>query len=219
MVRSVTQPTDQLIEILARDVAPVRRLAPPARRAALWLALVVVLGCGAIVAFADLHIFMIRIQNVALDIELAGSLTTGCLAVLAAFHLSLPDRPLAWALLPLPSLGLWLVGSGTSCYRQWLIDRDGAWALGDSGHCFLFILAVGLPLGAMLLVALRRARPIAPLRVAITGGLGAAALAAFLLQFFHPFDVTLMDLTVHALAVAIIVTLFAWRRGWALRPV
>jgi hypothetical protein len=212
----VPNATDRLIEVLSRDVAPVRRLPPPTRRAALWLAAVVLLGGIAILLFADLRVFMVRARHVDLDLELVGSFTTGCLAVLAAFHLSLPDRPLGWALLPLPSLGLWLAGSGASCYRQWLIDRDGAWDLGESGHCFLFILGVGLPLGLMLLLALRRARPIAPLRVAVVGGLGAAALAAFLLQFFHPFDVTLMDLAVHALAVAIVVALFAWRRSWAL---
>ena len=41
-------------------------------------------------------------------------------------------------------------------------------------------------------------------RSRITGGLGAASLAAFLLQFFHPFDVTFMDLAVHAFAVTLV---------------
>lgn len=36
------------------------------------------------------------------------------------------------------------------------------------------------------------------------GGLAAAGLAAFLLQFFHPFDVTVMDLLLHTLAVGIV---------------
>ncbi|HKF71361.1 MAG TPA: hypothetical protein VKB68_06405, partial [Stellaceae bacterium] len=52
---------------------------------------------------------------------------------------------------------------------------------------------------------LRRARPLAPVRVAAIGGLGVAAIAAFLLQFFHPFDVTTLDLSVHIVAIAIVI--------------
>ena len=51
---------------------------------------------------------------------------------------------------------------------------------------------------------LRKARPLAPARVAALGGLGVAALAAFLLQFFHPFDVTFMDLSVHLVAIGLV---------------
>ncbi len=184
-------------------------------RAALWLGTVALLGAFVIFTFADLGVFVARARHAELDVELLGTLTTGCLAVIAAFHLSLPDRSLRWAFLPLPKLALWLGGSGASCYHQWLIDRDEAWRLGESSHCLLFILGVGLPLGAALLLALRKAHPIAPLRVAVIGGLGVAALATFLLQFFHPFDVTMMDLTIHAVAVAIVISIITWRRSWA----
>jgi hypothetical protein len=211
----VSNATDQLIELLATDLAPVTRLHPPLVRAARWLGAVVLLGATVIVLFADLGVFATRVAQLWLKLELVGSLTTGCLAVIAAFQLALPDRPLRWALLPLPSLALWLAGSGSSCYQQWVLDRGGAWTLGESGHCFLFILGVGLPLGAALLLALGRARPIAPLRVAVMGGLGTASLAAFLLQFFHPFDTTAMDLTMHAAGVAAVTTVLAWRRSWA----
>ncbi|MBL8706997.1 MAG: DUF1109 family protein, partial [Rhodospirillales bacterium] len=77
--------------------------------------------------------------------------------------------------------------------------------LGEGAICFGFILGAGLPLGAGLTWMLRRARPLSPGPVAAMGGLGAAALAAVLLQFFHPFDITVMDLGMHALAVAIVI--------------
>jgi hypothetical protein len=77
--------------------------------------------------------------------------------------------------------------------------------LGESSDCFVFIVGLGLPLSAALLWALRRARPIAPVPVAVLGGLGAASLAAFLLQFFHPFEISFMDLALHAFAVALVV--------------
>jgi hypothetical protein len=38
-------------------------------------------------------------------------------------------------------------------------------------------------------------------------GLGVASLAAFLLQFFHPFDVTVIDLGLHLAGIATVVIL------------
>lgn len=209
--RTVTDATDQLIDTLSSNVAPVRRLRPPLLRAGLWLTTVALVGGLIVARFANLHIFMERARQPVFDVALVGALTTGCLAVIAAFYLSLPDRRLRWALLPMPSFIVWWVASGAGCYRDWLEYRDGAWQIGESGHCFMFILGVGVPLSLALLLALRRARPIAPQRVVVVGGLGAASLAAFLLQFFHPFDLTLMDLAIHAVGVAVVVTLMASR--------
>jgi hypothetical protein len=54
--------------------------------------------------------------------------------------------------------------------------------------------------------------------VALLGGLGAAALSALLLQFFHPFALTLVDLAVHFGAVAIVIGLAAVSRRRTLAP-
>jgi len=67
-------------------------------------------------------------------------------------------------------------------------------------------------LAVVLFWMLRRARPMDPLPVAATGTLGVAATAAFILEFFHPFDVTVIDLALHLAAVGLIVVL-----GTALR--
>jgi hypothetical protein len=176
-------------------------------RAALWLLAVAALGALAIVLFSDLYVFAHRANDPKLDLELAGTLLTGIAAVVAAFHLSLPDRSPLWALLPLPPLALWITSSGYSCYGHWVAFGPDGWKIGESAQCFRFILAIGVPLGISLLVLLRRTRPLAPARVAAVGGLGVAALAAFLLQFFHPFDVTFMDLSVHLVAVGIVTAL------------
>jgi hypothetical protein len=45
--------------------------------------------------------------------------------------------------------------------------------------------------------------------VAVVGALGASSLTAFLLQFFHPFDLTFMDLAIHAIGVAVVVMVIA----------
>ena len=201
----MTGDTDALIERLSAAAEPVPRLRPPVLRAGLWLAAV---GAGlatAIALFADVGLFARRTADAKLALELAGTALTGILAVVAAFELSLPDRSAHWALLPLPSLGLWIASSGYSCWRHWISIGPDGWEIGESWHCLRFILGVSLPLAVSLIVLLRRAQPLTPVRVAATGALGVAAIAAFVLQFFHPFDVTFMDLGVPAAAVAIVV--------------
>jgi hypothetical protein len=201
----MTDRVDDLIRALAAEAAPVRRLRPPLLRATLWLAAVAAFATLPIVAFADLPLFATRIGDEKLRLELVGTLLTAIAAVIAAFHLSLPDRSAAWALLPLPPLALWIGASGYSCWRHWLAYGPDGWSLGESVDCFLMILGASLPLGVALTLMLRRARPLAPERVAAVGGLGIAAIAAVLLQFFHPFDVTFMDLGVHAVTVGLVI--------------
>jgi len=193
--------TDVLIERLAGEAKAVRRLRPPLVRAALWLSAVAAVGVVSILMFSDLHVFARRAQDPKLVLELAGTLLTGIAGVVAAFHLSLPDRPRLWALLPVPPLMLWIGASGYSCYRHWLSFGPDGWQIGESAHCFVFILGVSAPLGAALYFVLRKARPLDPVTTAALGGAGVAGLAAFLLQFFHPFDVTFMDLGIHLAAV------------------
>jgi hypothetical protein len=52
------------------------------------------------------------------------------------------------------------------------------------------------------------------LRVTAVGGLGVAALAAATLQFYHPFDVTIVDLAVHVTAVLIVVAAITLGARW-----
>jgi hypothetical protein len=213
----VSEATGRLIERLAAQAEPVRRLRPPAVRAALWLLAVGAVAGMAIAAFSDLDVFAQRAQDPRLVLDMVAALLTGIAAVLAAFELSLPDRAPAWALLPLPPLAAWIATSGYGCYRHWIALGPDGWELGESTHCFRFILSVSVPLGITLMLLLRRARPLAPVRVAAVGGLGIAAIAAVLLQFFHPFDVTLMDLSVHAVAVAIVIAVSSLWARWSER--
>jgi apolipoprotein N-acyltransferase len=81
-----------------------------------------------------------------------------------------------------------------------------------------FIVGSSLLLGVPLTWLLSRARPIEPLPVALLGGLGAAALGAFTLQFFHPFAVTFIDLSFHLVAIAIVVGLAAMLNQRTLSP-
>ena len=197
--------TEHVIERLVADARPVRRLRPPALRAALWLLAVAAIAAGAILVFSDLGVMADRLRDPKLQVEMVATLLTGIAAVVASFHLSLPDRSPTWALLPLPFLAVWIASSGYSCWRHWISFGPGGFELGESAHCLRFMLAISIPLGVSLLLLLRRAGPLTPVRVAAVGGLGIGGIAAFILQFFHPFDVTFMHLAVHLGSVAIVV--------------
>lgn len=209
----MTRSTDELIRSLADEAAPVRRLTPPALRAAVWLGLVLGAGAAAVLLFSNIPATWARADRLDEKLAFLGALLTGITAVTAACFLALPDRSRLWALLPLPALALWLGSSGIGCLRLWGQPTDG-----DSADCFGFMLAVSLPLAALLFWRLRRARPLDPRRVAVVAALGIAGLSAALLQFFHPFQVTALDLAVHLGAALLIIALSALFSRPALSP-
>jgi hypothetical protein len=159
----------------------------------------------ALAAFADLPAVWDRITGRP-DVSLAvlGSIATAVLAAIAAFQLSLPDAPRAWAWLPLPGALLWVAASGLGCLRNWGVPADVA-PFDAARDCAVFIVALSVPLSALMFGMLRRACPLRPELTAAIGGLAVAAAAATLLNFFHPFDATATDLAVHAIAVALVV--------------
>jgi hypothetical protein len=192
--------TEQLITDLATGLRPVRRLRAPVVRALEWLAAVAVLSTFVILRYSNLELFWQRMASPRVALECIGMALTAITGILAAFELSVPGRSTRWAALPVAPFLLWIAASGLGCLQNGLGARAG-----ESVHCFVFIAAASVPLAASLLWMLRRAHPIAPLPVAALGALGAAAAAAFVLQFFHPFDVTVIDLALHLAAVALIV--------------
>jgi len=200
--------TDELIIQLSASAAPVRRLAPPMLRALAWLAFVAALSVAAILLWANLGVFAARAAHPRMALELFATLATGVAGVIAAFHLSLPDRSRAWALLPAPFAALWMATTGVGCWLDWAEQTQRGWALGQSFYCFKFLLSLGVPLAALLLFSLRRARPLQPRLVSAMGAVGVAGLASFVLQFFHPFDVTIMDLGTHLAALALLIGFF-----------
>ncbi len=206
--------TENLIERLVADGAAVKRLRPPALRAAVWLIGFVALAAAAVWVFDAMPEMMRRLQESRLGVELAATFLTGVAAVTAAFFLSLPDRSRRWMLLPLAPLVVWLSVSSYGCYRYWLAYGPNGWVLGRSWECVVFILGLGILAGLSLYAVLRRTNPLDPVPILAMGGLGVAGLNAAALQFFHPFDVTFLDLGVHIVASAIIIAAMALG-GWA----
>lgn len=210
--------TDQLISKLGQGLGAVKPLRPPQWRALLWLASLALLVVVALWRFANLPAMAQRLAEPRQALEAFGALLTGVTAIVSAFYLSLPDRSDLWRFAPLPPLLLWLACSGAGCLENGLGLGPAGDRLGESSSCFRFIVIVSLPIAATLFLVLRRARPLLPLRVALNGALGVAALVAFVLMFFHPFGVTLIDLGMHALAVVVVVALAALLRRTALAP-
>ena len=202
---AATRSHEELIRELGGSLRPVRRLQPPTLRALMWLG--VVLAAALCFALAvDLRPILRRLEA-APDMWLSavGSTLTAVLAAFAAFQLSVPGRSRLWAVVPWPAAVLWLGASGLGCLRTWLVPGVQVPGLGDSMECFRFIAGFSVPLSAVLLLMLRRARPLQPGLVAMTAGLAAAAAAATLLWFVHPFDASAIDLAVHIVAVGLVV--------------
>jgi hypothetical protein len=212
--------SNELIDALAADARPVRPLKAPLRRAAALLGVGAVGSGLALYLLGDARQLLNRYsgRETILFMEMGAMLATAVLAVVGAFFVSIPGRSKRWLLTPLPTFLAWLLLSGAGCYDDFVRQGASGLQIGHSMDCLIFILATSVVLGAPLLWRLSRASPIEPLPVALLGGLGTAALAAFLLQFFHPFAVTFIDLAVHLSAIGLVVGATAFLNRRMLSP-
>lgn len=196
--------SEDLIAALSAGVAPVRRLRPPAWRAAGFVA-----AAGAIVALSvawhglrpDLAE---RLQQPMYLLEWLGSLATALGAFLAAFHLSLPDRSPRWLAAALVPAALWLLIIGLGCLENFSQHGMHAFAWGVSLDCFRYITEMGIPLMLVMMVMIRHAGPIRPIQSMVCAGLGAAALSAAGLSLFHGLDASWLVLIWHGSALLMI---------------
>jgi hypothetical protein len=199
--------TPDLIESLVAGAKPVRRLRPPAARAALWL-----LFAAAIVALLAVSHGLrpdlgARLHQPAFVVGIVASLLTGVLAAVASFLVSLPDRSRLWQLLPLPALAVWVSTIGYGCLTGWVeIGPDGV-RLGEVVDCLATLALTSVPLSLAMLVMLRYAALLQPARVATMGGLTVSAIAATALSLLHSLDATVMVLVLNFGVAALFVGL------------
>lgn len=210
--------TDDLIARLVAEQRPVRLLASPWRRAALWMALAVLVVAAIVVSHGLRPDLVRQMARPAMLLEWLAGLATGVTAALATFQISLPDRSPRWLLLPLPPLALWLATLSLGCLADLARLGPAALDLRVSWACLAAIATTSLPLGLTLLVLVRHAGVFRPRRTAALGGLAVAAFASAGLSLFHDVDTTLMVLVWHGGAVTLVVAasalfsrrLFAW---------
>lgn len=207
--------TNALIERLAREAAPVKPLSSPWLRAGGFLAGVV--GVMAIYAALGGHVeqTIAHMSGMPFAAELAGATLAGTGAIVAAVILSIPGRAQGWALLPLPGIALWLFGGGVACYRQVAELGYVPASLFASSDCFTFIVTIGAPTAIASYFVLRHSLSLDIVRVAALAGLGAALLAAALLQFIHAHGTNPVDFGTHVVAV-VLLTALAMTAGRAL---
>ena len=198
-------PHDRLIEGLASDLRPVQPLPSPGRRAMIWLGFVI-LAALVLSLIADLSAFAQRFMaSPDMWLAMLGSALTALLAAIAAFRLSLPDSARAWAWLPLPAVVLWIAASGLGCLRNVVLPGTYVPPLGETMECLAIIVALSVPFSLLMFAMLREAFSLLPGLTATIAGLAVAAASATVLNLFHPFDAAVVDLLVHALAVALVV--------------
>jgi len=186
--------TPDLIEALAANLAPVRRLRPPVTRAACWMLLVALLLALLAVSQGIRPDLTQRSRELTFILGMSGALLTGVLAAVAAFMLSLPDRSRFCLLLPAPALVLWLSTIGYQCLTNWVSLEPNGIHLGETAQCFATLVLTSLPLSLAMLVMLRYAAPLRPIAVTLTGSLAVAAITATALSLFHELDATVMIL-------------------------
>lgn len=182
------------IEALVAGTRPVKRLKPPLLRAAAWLGF----AAYVLAAFFAIHgidpASWARLADPSFALPAAGSLLAGVLATVAAFHLSLPDRPLSWLLLPAPAALLWVLTVGVGCLAYWVDLPADPFERAHAVQCFTAVSVVSLPLLASLLFMLRHAFVLRPVLVALIASFAVAALGSSVLMLIHPHGTSLMIL-------------------------
>jgi hypothetical protein len=196
--------SEDLIKLLAANAPPVRRLASPMVRLALWLA--------ASVAYAALIVALMglrpdlssRLVDTRFTLELGATFLTSVLAAAGAFCAGCPGRPIWERFVVLPALALWFLTLGEGCWRSFLHAGTQGLQFRLDFVCFPSIVLVSLVPGALILVMIRQAAPIAPVTTAALAALAAGALGATALRLFHAQDASAMVLVWQFGSVAVL---------------
>jgi hypothetical protein len=197
----MTSSTDRLIHDLAANVKPVRALAWPSTRAAVWLALA--LPCLLLTVFllgpADGSVS--RFSDPRFVIEQIAALATGITAAIAAFATTAPGYNRAIVLAPLAPFAIWTGDLGESCIHD--LGRIGtqSWAVMGHWACFPITLFVGALPAILMAVMLRRGAPVTPRLTAWLGALAVAGLSNVGVRVVHASDASVIVLVWHMGAV------------------
>jgi hypothetical protein len=199
--------TPELIDRLSTGLTPVRRLRPPLLRAGRWLLFAAIVVALLVMLLGVRPDLALRLRQPVFALTLAGSLLSGVLAAIAAFHLCLPDRSRLWLLLPAPALILWGATVGYGCLTDWVTITPDQVRFGKTMECFAMLLAVTTPVATVLFAMLRRAALLQPAVVGMTGGLAMAGVAATGMSILHDLDASVMVLLWNLGLAALMVTL------------
>lgn len=229
---TVLMETNELILHLGADANPVRRLAAPWLRAALWvtISLPYVVGVAAMNTSA---VDSLRAMDARFAVEQAAIFATALVAAMATFSSVVPGRSRSAYLLPLAPMAVWLASLGEGCVHDWIrLGADGLQIESD-WRCGPAAIFIGIIPTIAMVTMLRRGAPLTPNVTLALGALAVAALGTFGLRVFHIGDVSIMVLVWHFGSVVLISIIASWighhvlnwrcvivpdARGWSLRP-
>jgi hypothetical protein len=168
--------TETLIAQLAERLEPVQPLRKPGVRAMLWTGFATVVIALLGICFGARADVVHALHEAKFVMPLLGSWLTGLTAAIAAFEVSLPDRPRRWLLLPVAPVLLWSSGFAYGCLADWIEIPAGADIAAGSTQCIGTILLVSAALLVVLLPMLRRVKTFRP---GLTAWLGCLAVSGF----------------------------------------
>ncbi len=186
--------TDRLIERLAGKEDPVRRLAVPWIRTAMWFAIAAPYIALVVVMMTPRGDLFSKLSDFRYLLEQAAALSTGMAAATAAFTSIVPGYDRRIVLLPLVPLSVWLASLAEGCIQTWMRTGAGGISLTPDFVCIPTIALVGAVPALAMAVMLRKGAPLSPHISAALGGLAAAGLGNFGLRLFHHQDASLMVL-------------------------
>jgi hypothetical protein len=186
--------TSDLIDVLVADATPVRRLRPPAARAACWLLLAATVMLFVGIAHGVRADLAVKLHQLPFVISVAAATATGILAAMGAFVASVPGMSRRWLLLPAPASLVWVATMGYGCLTNWVTIGPEGMSIGETARCFATLVLVGMPLSLVMLILLRHVARLSPGPVTLVGSLAVAAMTAVALSILHPLDATAMIL-------------------------
>jgi len=194
----MTMKTDDVIDRLAADLAPVRPLRPPGLRAAWWVLV-------AVVYFAILTLarpgfgFELDGNVVGFLVIQAIGFVAGVLAAIAAFASVVPGYPNRMTVWALISAFGWLAIMAVSAFGA--NESAAIWSAQHEWVCVAVIVIGGAPLIAALSIMLRRGAPLSPIRTGLLTAVAVGLLANFAACFSRPHAADVVTLVWHGSAV------------------
>ena len=196
--------TNDLIANLSEDLAPVKRLAHPAKRLLMWvgIAFPVSLILGALVEQQSFALVFVEGESFALAkerltdwrsiIELTAIFATALTAGYAALCGTQPGRaPHAWVLPVLP-FAAWLALITESCFELYQQIGPDQFSFAPHWTCYPSVVATGAAPALVMVIMLKRGMLASPSVTVGMAVLAASALGAVGLRLFHPPDATAM---------------------------
>jgi len=184
--------TERLVERLAAELTPVRRIARPAMRLAWWLMISVPTTGLVVWAFGLRPDLAARLADRAFLVEEAAALLTALVGIYAALCAGLPDQP-GWKVwLPTAPMVLWLGVLAKQCVDIFLQLGPEGLEITSDAMCLPAIAMGSLVPATAIVLMLRRSGKFRTTHACLCGALGAAALGAAALRLYHMEDAAIM---------------------------